>query len=85
MSNVAVVDASVEIPLTFKVPFDVRDDVAVIAPPVSVLMVEVMAFKTVAKKLVDVALVVDAFVAAKLLVAVALVTDSEVSPEILGT
>ena len=52
-------------------PFEINDEVAVIEPPVIVLDVSdvknaVTPFRRVAKKLVDVALVVDAYVAKKL-------------------
>ncbi len=49
-------------PVTANVPFDVRDEVAVIEPPVNVLIVDVIAFNTVAKKLDDVAFVDERFV-----------------------
>ena len=61
VSRVAVVVARVEVPITPNVPFDVRDEVAVIFPPVKVFMVEVKAFKILAKKFVDVAFVNDDF------------------------
>jgi hypothetical protein len=61
-SAVTVVVARVERPVTFNVPFEVSDDVAVIAPPVNVLIVEVTAFKSVEKSDVDVALPSDALV-----------------------
>jgi hypothetical protein len=68
-------------PVTFNVPLEVRDEVAVMEPPViepavRVVMKEVTAFRRVAKRLEEVALVakrfeVEAFVAAKSFVAVA--------------
>ena len=65
-------------PDTVKVPFDVNEDVAVIDPLVSDEKIEVIPERRVAKKLVDVALVVDALVAANV-VAVALVALNRVS------
>ena len=54
-----VVDAfpSVVNPVTFKVPFEVKEDVAVILPPVKLLIVPVTAFNIEVNKLVDVAFV----------------------------
>ena len=62
MSAVAEAVESVDCPVTLRVPLDVRDDVAVRAPPVidplvSVEKVAVIAFKSVAKKLDEVAFV----------------------------
>jgi hypothetical protein len=53
----AVVVARVEVPVTVRVPFEVRDEVAVMDPPVRVLTVPVTALKTEAKRLVEVAFV----------------------------
>jgi hypothetical protein len=50
-------------PVTFSVPLEVRDEVAVIEPPVKVLIVLVKAFRTDEKRLVEVALVRVEFVA----------------------
>ena len=52
-----VVVASVLVPCTSNVPLDVKEDVAVMFPPVSVLMVAVMGDRSVEKKFVVVALV----------------------------
>ena len=59
----AVVVASVEVPVTARVPCEIRDVVAVIDPPVSVLIVPVRAFNTDVKRLVDVALSITPLVA----------------------
>jgi len=53
-------------PVTFNVPFEVKEDVAVIDPPVRVLMVPVTALKIEEKRLVEVALVRVALVAVRL-------------------
>ena len=58
MRLVTEVEASVDWPVTERVPLDVREDVAVILPPVKVLTVAVTALRRVAKKLEDVAFVV---------------------------
>jgi hypothetical protein len=63
---VMVVVASVEVPLTVSVPCEVRDDVAVIEPPVSVLIVAVTAFNIEAKRFVEVLLIVTDDVAKRL-------------------
>ena len=57
MSAVAEAVESVDCPVTERVPLDVREEVAVILPPVKVLIVAVTALTRVAKKLEDVALV----------------------------
>jgi hypothetical protein len=63
---VMVVVASVEVPTTVSVPCEVRDDVAVIEPPVSVLIVAVTAFNIEAKRFVEVLLIVTDDVAKRL-------------------
>jgi hypothetical protein len=92
VSKVAVVVASVDVPVTLSVPLEVRDDVAVIDPPVRVLMVEVIALSVVAKKLVLVAFVAVRFVkkpvvafksVAKRLVLVAFVVEALVAAKLL--
>jgi hypothetical protein len=54
---VIVVVARVEVPCTVSVPCEVSDEVAVIDPPVSVLIVPVIAVRAVEKRLDEVALV----------------------------
>ncbi len=51
----AVVVARVEVPVTARVPFEVRDEVAVMLPPVRVLIVAVMALNIVEKRFEEVA------------------------------
>ncbi len=53
----AVVVASVLVPVTARVPFEVRDEVAVMLPPVRVLIVAVIAFRIVEKRFEEVAFV----------------------------
>jgi hypothetical protein len=65
VSDVIVVVASVEVPTTVRVPCEVSDEVAVISPPVSVLIVPVIALRVLVKKSVEVALVNVAFVAVR--------------------
>jgi hypothetical protein len=60
---VIVVVARVEVPVTVNVPFDVNEDVAVMFPLVSEENVAVIALRRVAKKLVDVAFVVELLIA----------------------
>ncbi len=55
--RVIVVVARVEVPRTVRVPFEVNDEVAVIDPPVKLLMVALIAEKKLEKKLVLVPLV----------------------------
>jgi hypothetical protein len=62
-SRVAVVVARVEVPETARVPCEIKEDVAVIVPPVKVLIVAVTAFRREVKRLVEVALSVTALVA----------------------
>lgn len=52
-----VVVARVEVPVTFNVPFDVKDEVAVMFPPVSVLNVAVIALSIVENRFDEVAFV----------------------------
>ena len=66
VSELAVVVARVDVPVTANVPWDVRDDVAVMFPPVSVLIVAVIAFSRDAKKVVEVALVITPLVLKRL-------------------
>ena len=61
--RVIVVVAKVDVPDTARVPLDTNDEVAVIEPPVRVLMVPVIADKTEVKRLVLVLLSRTAFVA----------------------
>ena len=84
-----VVVAKVEVPDTERVPLETRDDVAVIVPPVRVLMVAVNALRIEAKKLVVVALdnsvspLMVSFVmvvVAKVLVPSTVKSDVEVAP-----
>ena len=58
-----VVVASVETPLTWNVPCERSDDVATISPPVIELKIAVIPLIRLVKKLVDVALSKNAFVA----------------------
>ena len=78
---------SVVCPVTARVPFEVRDEVAVIEPPVSVLEVRLRALRTLAKRLVDVAFARTPFVAERLvanaLVEVALVVVLFVAVKLL--
>ena len=57
-----VEEASDERPETVSVPFEVRDEVAVIDPPVTEEKVAVIALRSVVKKLDEVALVFERFV-----------------------
>ena len=57
MSAVAEAVAKEDCPVTLNVPLEIREDVAVILPPVKVLIVAVTALRRVAKKLEDVAFV----------------------------
>jgi hypothetical protein len=59
---------SVDCPTTLRVPCEVREEVAVMSPPVRVLMVAVRARKRVAKRLDEVALVKVELVATRLVV-----------------
>jgi hypothetical protein len=61
--SVIVVVASVETPLTWKVPCERSDEVATIFPPVIELKIAVTPLTRLVKKLVDVALSKNAFTA----------------------